>query len=409
MANTFGAGGQSRAIHPFNLNAIADTSIKYFADRFHPFRAFTTDFSPEVAARGDSVTTRLAKAIVGKQLTNTTADASYQPSYDAYSPDDVSADAITVFVSEPQGVVFAFTEHELANAGNLMWLRDTFLEPAIEGLQQRIFSMCLPKMVEQNVITGSPGSATGAAATNAIADGTERNNSILDADDFTVDNLINLGTKLTNRKVPVAGRAIFCNPSYFGNLVKDDSLLHVYSGGTLKPIRERRVPRIAGFDVYEMRFLGSSSIQTKKYPAVTTNAGTSEVANTFQSTTIDKNVSAATNAAPSNTDITAAANRTVGAIVTHPACMAMVARMVPDPSSVGANAHGMYESRVEPSTGLPLQFRLWYDNSKGLYNISIGLSVGFEIGNPLGYERIVGSLSTDSASLPNQLNHGKVD
>lgn len=403
MANTFGSGGQSRAIHPFNLNAIADTSIKYFADRFVAFNAFTTNFSPEVAARGDSVTTRLPLAITGKQLTNKANDASYDPTYDAYSPDDVTANAVTVFISEPQGVVFHFTEHELANAGNIMWLRDTFLEPAIEGLLQRIFSMALPRLVEQTII---PGGSTGTAVEQAAR--IERNNTILNSDDFTVDNLVDLGAKLSNRKMPYVGRAIFCTPSYYANLVKDDSILHLYSSGTTDPIRKAELPRIAGFDVYPLRFLASSVIQSNDYP-VATQSGTTVPSgnNKFQSTTLDNNIVGTTGAA-GNT-VTGAANRVVGALATHPAGLCMVARMVPDPSSMGANAHGMYESRVEPTTGLPLQFRLWYDSNRGTYNISIGLSVGFEVGNPFGYERIVGSLSNDHTNVKTQLDNGKVD
>lgn len=410
MANTFGAGSQTRALHPFNLNAIADTSVKYFADKFMAFRAFTTDFSPEVAARGDSVTTRLATAITGKQLTNTTPGASYDSgqlgvtnSLDAYAPDDVTANAITVFVSEPQGVVFHFTEHELANAGNLMWLRDTFLEPAIEGLLQRIFSMALPLLVEQTVVAG-----TGATAL-LRANTTERNNSILDADDFTVDNLIDLSAKLSNRKVPYNGRSVFMTPSYWANLVKDDSVLHAYASNYTAALREAGLPRIAGFDLYPLRFLSSSAIQTANYPVVAQSGTSLSSSNTFQATTLDKNQDNAATTVGTAATVQAAENRTIGAIACHPAAMVMVARMVPDPSSVGANAHGMYESRVEPTTGLPLQFRLWYDNAKGTYNISIGLSVGFGVGNPLGYERIAGSLSSDAAGTTNQLQNGKVD
>lgn len=402
MANVFSSGTVTK--ESFYLNQVANMSVKYFADRFMPLTVFQTDFSPEIASRGFAVTTRLVNSITAKQLTNKANDASYDRTYDAYSPDDVSSTPITVQMGLPQGVVFTFPEDEVAFAGNLQWLRDNFMEPAMEGLLQRVFSGCIPLLVEQNII-GPP--ATGNAVQKANA--TERNNSVVPTADFDVDTLIQLNKKLTNRKVPLERRSIICTPDYFAKIVADDKIIQWYASQDTTAIRQGRLPiSVVGFNVFELRYLGSNAIQTTAIPDFTSDPASTNT-NTFQNTTLDKNFDNATDAQASS--VQAAEARKVNALAVHPASMVLVARQVPHPNEQGPGGlgYGAIENRVEESSGLPLQFRMWHDMNRGVYNISISTMVGFGIGNPRGYERIVDSLSSDkSGGISDQLDNGVV-
>merc|ERR1711916_389014 len=58
--------------------------------------------------------------------------------------------------------------------------------------------------------------------------------------------------------------------------------------------------------------------------------------------------------------------------VCHPSALLIAARQVADPN----NPLVKTLNTVEPVTGLPLQFRYWYDRNNGKYMVSIGLLYG---------------------------------
>lgn len=391
MANDFSTGGGTKSVHAFNLQAIADASVDYFANRFVMFNIFTKDFSPDIASEGDIVTTRLVSSMTAKELTGNTA----------YAADDVTATPISVEISKPQGVTFSFTEHEVASTiNNLNWLRDNFMEPAIEALLKRVFSMSIPKLIEQEVSN----SATQASPTaQQSANGAKRNNVILTKDQITIDNVLALRKKLSKRLVPMERRSLVLTPEYCLALLQDDTVLNVNQSGREEVLREGVTSRLAGFDVFELQYLEDDAIQTTAYPTGSGRSETSATAtNNFQSVKLDNNRTAGTNAL-NTSSIESAANRAIGGLALHPSAMVFVARMVPDPTTAGVNAPVVSESRVEPTSGLPYTLRAWFDTMRGTYNIALNTSVGFAVGQKLAYERIANKLSGDNTSLANQL------
>ena len=378
MANTFTSG--TKSVHAFHPQVLADAAVDYFANKFTPFDIFSKDFSSEIASEGDIVTTRLVSSMTAKQLEGSTA----------YSADDVTATPISVEIGKPLGVVFAFTEHQVASSlNNLNWLRDNFLEPAVEAVLKRAFSMAIPKLVQQDISVGNSTSA------KTIRESTKRNNVILNKGEMTLDNVLALRKKLSKRLVPMERRSLVLTPEYCLKLLQDDTVLNVNQSGREETLREGVTSRLAGFNIYELQYLEDAAIQTTAYPTGSGRSASGATAtNTFRNVTLDDNWDA-DGGSQNTTTAEAAAARPIGGLALHPAAMVMVARMVPDPTTLGVNAPVVSESRVEPMSGLPFTIRAWFNTTSGTYNIAFNTSVGFEVGNKIAYERIADELSSD--------------
>jgi len=67
----------------------------------------------------------------------------------------------------------------------------------------------------------------------------------------------------------------------------------------------------------------------------------------------------------------------LAAIALHPSALLIAARQVATPSDPGLQV----ENVTDPTTGLPLQFRHWYDPDGGEYKISMGVLYGVAAGN----------------------------
>lgn len=381
MANSFTSG--TKSVHAFNPQVIADMSVDYFANKFTPFNIFTKDFSNEIAGEGDIVTTRLVQSIDAKEREGATA----------YAADDVTAEPISVEIGKPMGAVFAFTEHQVASTiNNLSWLRDNFLEPAIEGVLKRAFASALPLLVEQ--IIDEP--ATGSALVKAR--GTKRNNVILNKGEMTLDNVLALRKKLSKRLMPMERRSLVLTPEYCLKLLQDDTVLNVNQSGREETLREGITSRLAGFDIYELQYLEDDAIQTTAYPTGSGRSASAATAtNAFRNVTLDDNWNH--DAGSQNTSsVEAAVARPIGGLALHPSAMIMVARQVPDPTAQGVSAPVMQESRMEPQSGLPFSIRTWFNPTSGTYNVGFITSVGFAVGQKLGYERIADELTADHAN-----------
>lgn len=144
---------------------------------------------------------------------------------------------------------------------------------------------------------------------------------------FDTDSVLGIDKKLNDAKAPTP-RNIVLNNSYFGSLLADGSLRYASSYGGPEAIREGEIPRLFGYGVY-------------RYGGMPDN---------------DQNV--------------------VGFAGARGALL-MAARGVdyPDPR------YGVQvENVVEPETGLPLQFRRWYDARAGELVYSVGVLYGVKAG-----------------------------
>ena len=109
-----------------NLAAIAEMSLQPLQSALLPLRAFTTDFSSDIAQRGASVTTRYA--------TNPTA----QDLSSGYSRTDTTLTAITTTLDTYYGFVWGFDDLERSKSS--INLNDTFIQPAAYAIAKKVFA-----------------------------------------------------------------------------------------------------------------------------------------------------------------------------------------------------------------------------------------------------------------------------
>jgi len=279
-----------------NLAAVAQESLPALQSLFAPLGALQTDFSADVAARGESVTTRVPTKPTAQDLSA------------GYTATDVAMTSKTISLSTFYGFVWGFTDVERSKSS--IMLNDLFVAPALQALGDKVFGDMWNLVVNANFATSST----------------------ITAANFDRDDIADLGATLTNtKKAPKMQRAIVCNPSYYASLVK--SLNSAEIPGMTAEKTEGRVPRVAGFDIYE-------------------------------------------------TDLADANAENLGAFAFQKSSLLMAGRSV---DATGALEAGVQvEDVVIPDLGLPVQFRRWYDPDAGLLKYSVGLLYGFQVGNDFG-------------------------
>lgn len=296
MANT---------LNNVNLSAIARDTITYFGSEFFPVRAFAQNFSNEIAQEGESVKTRIIGAVAAQDLST------------GFTASDVSTTGVTVTLDNFKGFVFKLSDSEMSKAGNAKWLQEQFMEPAreatITAFMDDAFALVLA-----------------AAYTNATTK---------IATDFDADVMADVGVNLSTRKVPKANRYMILPPSYHGNLIKDLAIVDQSASGDIGPIKEGRLVRARGFDIYE-------------YEGIPDNGENLE------------------------------------GIAQHPTAMGIAARPVTDPTLTGMAPALDVVNVVEPNTGLPYQFRMWYERKEGAIYFSVGFLYGMAVGQGAALERI---------------------
>lgn len=292
MANT---------LNGINLAQIAQGTLDYLSYEFHPLRAFTRDFSEDIATKGESVTTRVPSGVTAQDLSS------------GYSATDVTSTAKTITLSNFQGFVYGFTDAEVSKAGNLDWLQGVFMAPALEATLNKVMDDLLALVLN----------ATFSA------------NEVITAANFDVDEIADLAADLSTAKVPKSERALLLPPTYYASIQKDTVVQDASSYNGPDAVREHAARRIHGFNVYE-------------YSDIPTNS------------------------------------ENLAAIALHPSALLLAARQPATPSDPGLQV----ENVTDPTTGLPLQFRSWYDPDSGVYKVSMGVLYGVAAGNATALKRI---------------------
>lgn len=205
-----------------NLAVIAEESLPHLTTLFAPLNGIITDFSPDIASRGESVTTRYP-------VKPTAADLS-----SGYSASAVTATAITTTLDTFYGFVASFTDVERSKSS--IMLDDLFFNPMVECLGDKIFGDIWNLIVASKFATKE----TIAAAT------------------FDRSDLADFNAALTSTKqAPKSGRTCWLNPTYYASLVK--SLNSAEFPGATADKAEANVPRTAGFDIYESNLMDANS------------------------------------------------------------------------------------------------------------------------------------------------------
>jgi len=287
-----------------NLAAIADDAIAYLGSNFFPVNLFSTNFSKDIATKGESVTTRIASSLTAQDVSSGYSSAAQ----------DVTSTAVITTLSNFKGHPAKFSDLEITKAGNAKWLMDHFFEPTKEATIKALVDDLLALITNAN-FSNKTTKAAGVFDADVVAD---------------------IAGALTTRKVQQKDRALLLGPTYYSALLKDSAINDASSFGNSNAIKEGQMSRARGFNVHH-------------YESIPTNAESLE------------------GFAVGKSGLVIAARPVYGPVADHIAI----------------------ENRIEPVTGLPFQFRFWYDPSGGNTYMSAGFLYGVSVGDAPALQRIV--------------------
>jgi hypothetical protein len=215
MSNTLGG---------INLAAIAEETLATLENRMFLFDAFTTDFSNEIATRGESISTRVATAMTAVNVAN------------GYTAQDVTSTAKTVTLNCEYGFPMAFLDSEVSKAGDVNWLKNVFIRPAVNSVLRQMVSNALAL-----VTNAAFSSYTTIAAAN-----------------FSYANVVGLDVSLETANA-LQPRSLIITPTYAATLRKDSTIAAAIQGGNPEMIAAGRLGQIAGFNVIQYNTIPNNS------------------------------------------------------------------------------------------------------------------------------------------------------
>ena len=266
-----------------------------------------TDFGSYVAEKGQVVHTRYA---------NKFSATSYNSSNGFVAADATSTD-VAITLSDHRYVMASFTDTEVATI-SLDMLRRVFIAPMSNAVVKSIFDDVVNNTTSANYSVAAYSGAKSAFARTSVA---------------------NVATSLTKANLPFNDRALLLSPDAFGQLLQDASVAQYLSIGDTSVIRDGKVGRLHGLDIYEYNgFPTSGTAYTE---------GLNGIASCRE-----------------------------GHVV--------VTRTVAAPTTGG----GEQINVSDPDSGFTFALRSWYDWTKGKSNISASWITGFAVGNPDAAQRI---------------------
>jgi hypothetical protein len=158
---------------------------------------------------------------------------------------------------------------------------------------------------------------------------------VIAAADFDIDEVADLAADLTTAKCPKSERALILPPTYYATLAKDNLVQDASSFGNSQPIQDNIVQKAHGFSIYE-------------YTGIPANG------------------------------------ESLAAIALHPSALVLAARQPAAPADGSVQVANI----EDPSTGLPLQIRTFYDNVNGRHYLTMGCLYGVAKGNVSALKRI---------------------
>lgn len=266
----------------------------------------TTDFSAYVAEKGQVVHTRFAN----KFTANTYVRAN------GFVPSDADATDVAITLADHKYVAAAFDDTEVATI-SLDMLRRVFIAPMANATVKSLFDGVLGLTTASNY--------AGIAYT-----GTKAN--------FNRVAIAGAATKMTKANLPMTDRSLLLSPDAFGQLLQDASVAQYLSIGDTSVIRDGKVGRLHGIDIYEY--------------------------NGFD-------------AAPAGQNLAGIASCREGHVI--------VTRVPAAPTTGG----GEQITVQDPDSGFAFALRSWYDWTKGLSNVSASWITGESVGNPDAALRVV--------------------
>ena len=266
----------------------------------------TTDFSAYVAEKGQVVHTRFANKFT----------ASTYVRANGFVPADANATDVAITLDSHKYVAAAFDDTEVATI-SLDMLRRVFIAPMANATVKSLFDGVLAQTTVANY--------SGIAYTGLKAN-------------FNRVAIAGAATAMTKANLPLNDRSILLSPDAFGQLLQDASVAQYLSIGDTSVIRDGKVGRLHGIDIYEY--------------------------NGFD-------------AAPAGQFLNGIASCREGHV--------LVTRVPAAPTTGG----GEQITVQDPDSGFAFSLRSWYDWTKGLSNISASWITGESVGNPDAALRVV--------------------
>ena len=209
----------------YSIGQIADMSLDALLPAMKRLDWYTTDFSPDIASDGATVTTRYPTALTSGSLA-TGLDTNAQ---------NANSTAVTITLGDVTGVSIEFTEYQYSVAS--INLQNLFIKPLVNAVVKGFQTTAM------NLITAANfGNAafTGAATT------------------FDSDDVADLAQTLDSNNVLESNRALFLSPSYYSALRKDNALL-ANTLGSDENIRRGSVGQLFGLNVVNCNYIPSNS------------------------------------------------------------------------------------------------------------------------------------------------------
>ena len=219
-----------------NLKVLAQDSLTTLLAEFPLIQKFSTNFSGDIATRGESVTTRIALAVEAGDV-----------GVNGYVKSEVETSERVINLNKHKAFTMGFTDGEVAKGGYDM-LRRTFMRPAAHSVAKAvladIFGLC------------TAGNYDTVGASGVGYNGT--------AAGFDADAVADLAQHLTDKDNPQAGRIVICKPALFSALSKDVDIKAQYASGTNAPLTENLLPRIHGFEINQYSAFPDAGVTNQK-------------------------------------------------------------------------------------------------------------------------------------------------
>jgi hypothetical protein len=226
----------SNSLDGINLKVVAQDSLTTLLAEFPLIQKFTTNFSGDIANRGESVTTRIATPVEAGDVGNS-----------GYVRTNVVTTQRVINLDKHKAFVMGFNDGEVAKGGYDV-LRRTFMRPAAHSVAKAVlkdlFDLCTAGNYDQVGTSGVGYSGTIAG--------------------FDADAVADLSQQLTDKDNPQSGRILIVKPALFTALSKDVDIKAQYASGTNAPITENLLPRIHGFEVNQYSALSDAGVTNQK-------------------------------------------------------------------------------------------------------------------------------------------------
>ena len=284
----------ANSLSGINLAHVAQSALDNLSAQQTPVSAFSTDFSSEIADVGESISTRIATAVAAGDATS------------GYTASDVTSSAKTVTLNKHKHFTMAFTDLEIAKGGMSM-LERTFVRPGTHSVINAMVDDLMALIVASEF-----GNVTG----------------VITATNFGADDVATLAGDLTTLIVPKIERALSILPPYYASLAQDNAIQASYASTLDDSLRDHRVPRVHGFNVYE-------------YSDIPTNS------------------------------------ENLAGFACGPESLLIAARQ----PAIPQNWSGAVESATDPDSGLTIQLRSWYEGKDGKQYLTMTVIYGVLVGS----------------------------